>query len=619
MDKTSIEYKLAKLGIFGMAMNEVEDAIIFEAVEKNIAEILTIQDANKLRECIVRNEHENSYKGDVKLIKDDPEYYIRMKTPVWRSYMMKGNYKNSLMLFTLTSLVFTNSDGMSKERLKKESGVPSKSFTGCLTKLVDRHILYYKDGRYYYNEEEVVKKTDIETQKERQDIKEKEKSGVVKNKAEMLYPSTIINKELITEPFNFNTEAQKRVKMENECKKIIEDSTEVMRFEDLKTKLAISEEEIRDILDTIRNECRFNTYEDTFGAWHVIPAGVSTEERTNIILDIMNMLEIVLFSDWKVTFRSIYPELFAKKRNIIFNFFEKNNFVVLEIFSKSTPSEIVIYKPELSKESKNFIEVYKKGVSKIGHCFKEKIMRNFLRNPNFASFDNMYDPMIKNRVKVFYAYADEQIKKKDNAFVFDRESLLEMDMLSFSKCIQLCYINLFPEIIVSVFDGDGIEKNSAITAVKKYLKKDNYEYYDKIHDICVNQLEGVSLGMVLEKLDKKSKLYALLNSKASISEFIDCFKAVVKYNYFKMFENKEYIFFEFIDNLDVFMHDTQKESDKMQNEILVSIDFQTRKNLFLKIVEYSPDTFVTKTRELIKNEKINENVKKAFLKKLANF
>ncbi len=636
MDENCIEYKLACLGFFGKPINTISDEMLNESMSSGVGEIITEDEIEKMK-INATIEGIETYNGDVESIKENPRYFLRLNTNGWKDYILKGNFKKAISIFVIASVIFNHKEGITKDELRKESNVSSKRFVESLNRLSSKELIYFNGEKYFYGNGKGGVGPDGSSDGSKKRIIEDREYSNLSESRENEFSSKKLKDDNLSEKF---------LKIKKKCRDYIENSNSVIEFKDLVKYIEISEEELKSVLKDLEREAKFQIYTTTDNEnIRMIPAYLSLEKRKTIISEILEDQEAIMLSEWKSFFRGIYTELFMKSKNVILNFFEEMGFKILEITSKNTSSEIIIYKSTLSKDSEKFKNVYKKSVLNIGFLFREKITRVFFKNVKFSIYDNLYHPDLRNRMMAFRKFIKMQMENNSERFLFDRNALMEMDFISFATCVPLYYINFIPELINQIFnknidqnylDNETDNKNlnsdtnesdnyretrrKHLEIINNYINKNVYEDYDQVMDICINFLNGLTIKDIFDRLDKNTQIYIYLDSRAHIKEFMDNFVALINSNYFKLFENTDYIFFELIEKANGFLDKSPKNAFRFAiNDLTVPIDFKIRKHIYENIIDFNPDEFIYKAREFIKNENINEEIKRFFLKKIKSF
>lgn len=334
------------------------------------------------------------------------------------------------------------------------------------------------------------------------------------------------------------------------------------------------------------------------------PSGNAAAEVVldNALLKYVRDRGVVLLSECKSEIEKICPGVFAAGESRFLDFFEENDFEIMEIRSKYISAEFIIADSNVPKECEAFTAAVGRAEQKIARLFYETIRSAFLVGKNFAVIDNGYAFELRERVRLFYDYVREQMRENDSRFLFDRRALGRMSFSVFVACVPLRYENLLAEAMICVAERRGPIPGFDPSAARARLRDNSTDGPGIVHEQAKEAAQHVKLADVLECADCTQLWAQFLRSKARIGEFGVIFNAIVRYNVFEVFEKEGYVYFAVIDDIDDYIEKVLPEiTGDPYSRVGACISYALRKNYFEEISKLSQEEFYKKARLLAKD------------------
>lgn len=647
-----IERVLASFGIFGKPLSEVEDATAQKAMASGVAEIVPVVDMEELDRSWSLKPSPNVFAGPVSDITNKAGYILRLKTAEWRRIVLENRFKDSKFAFLVSSvLVRHGEDGITRDALKAESKASAKTFSSILRRLLEYNIATAEtvDGRTLYrysfkhtddagrpppNEEKKPR-----TNKKTEGNKSRQPEMDSTKEHERISPKLTPDKATLSKEISEDTR--------NLFRDIMMSSEDPILVADLEKQLAISEVSLKNLIKYTKDKYKFRICEDGNRNSFIIPAAVSGDKLNRLVSDYITVNRAMVLSDHMTNLKKIDPATFSQGKQKLMDVFEQQGFSVVEISSKYSPTEFIVYESGLSKDSLEFVEAYERTKQKIGRSFKDKIKRHFYRNAAYYMFDNGYQPSAKARAMLLYRHILGQMRENGGNFTLDEQAIMRMSFETFSACVQLSQENLLPLLAAFVVNKFGLNGPAEQELVNRWAEvcptdavfttdftavnmlkavegagiDDEREEYILFYSSSENVLKDIAVGSVIEAAEAyKSDIAAYLRDRCAVREFFSLLLLFDEYLIFRKSESGDFLFFEIQQEVeDGAKQIIDKINEKAFDIPAIPLTAETRLGIFQRIIDFNSTEFVHKTRDLIRSTPLEPSTRNFLLKKLNNF
>lgn len=621
------EKLIIKCGVLGCPLNKVPTNLLGELGHSKIIEIVLHSDNLTVPDSVSNNipaipvfslDELDSYEG----------YDARIKTEVWRRIVFKNSNLHSGRLAHLISILMQHPEGLSDKEIREKTPESTKSFKKWMKLLKKEDIIHTynkNNGTEYlkFNFSILDEDYDLEHDILRTTQRKNKEPTNIQPKPQI---STKIEHN---EPTNIQPKPQISAKITDEDIKKIRDFlmaykngvkvSSISRFLKIDQSLATK---ITEIFSSDPNyEVKVNNKVDPPVTKIKYIGELETDflggEIVNFILDMCRAERILILSDLPKDVKDMKTKAEISDEKFV-EILEDNGFRIIEIRSKFINSEFVAFSDSVENDDPTLFSMIEKAKNRIQKYFKTKVKYTFLKNMYFSSLDNNYSSSLKERILYFYRFICEQMKSNDDFFYFNTDSLLNMNFLSFIKCIPLRGDFQF---IKTIFNIVKMNRNIDSVFLKGIENVDDLleTEYSRINDECMEIAKNFTLGDVLNALNKNSENFKSLESRLNIHEFDRILQSLINYNIFEGYIDSGYLYFEKIDGVESYIDKVLSEvSDEAADGVINFAAYPDRMRFYGMIRDISQDQFLDRAYDLV-NDNFDGNTRDFFIKKLQAF
>lgn len=629
-----VEKFIAKCGVLGCPLDSIPKHLLDEISQSKIIEIVLHSDNLVIPDSIMHNipvipvfsiDEINEYK----------KYDARIKIEIWRRIVFKEAKLHSGRLAHFISILMNNPDGLPAREIREQVPDAGKSFSKWVKLLKNEGIIHTSIGedeiQHITFNFDVINDIQLDTPSQSSRSSNSRKSSdSARTATPIKSPSTPIKSSI--KPSNTPVKPQKLPKSTELTEEHIDKAISLLKQhkDGLKDTsigklLNIDMSLLPKIIEIFKRNSDFevkvknNVNPPLIKIKYIgtLETEIVGNEIVDFILDMCRAERIIILSDLPKEIKNMKTSAEINDEKFM-EILEDNGFVIVEIRSKFISPEFVVFSDSVEEDDPMLLHMIEKGKNRIQKYFKTKVKYTFLKNMYFCSLDNNYSPYLKERLLYFYGFVCEQMKCNNNFFCFDAKSLLNMNFLSFVKCIPLRgdfqFIKTISEMLQmnKTIDG-GILTN--IVNLEDALETE----YENINSECMEIAKGITLGDVLNSLRKNSEAFKNLESRLNIHEFDRVLQSLINCNIFEGFVDEDYLYFEKIDGIDSYIDKILSEiTDETVDGASNFASYSERIKFYDMIRDIPQEQFLTKAYDLV-NDNFDGNARDFFIKKLQAF
>lgn len=558
-----LEIYVAKKGVLGCPLTEIPKELFSEFERTKMVEIVLHEDNLEMPIMLV-SQSATTKLYRLKDLESYEGYDARLNFDSWRVVIFNGTNIRSTKLAKCCMLLIEHPEGLDRNFIEKSIPAVKSDLSFWMSQLKSSNaIIIERKGN-----KQIFKYNFDMLKKERELLPD-------------IYSETN-NEPLISNPVSKANEAVNKKEAE-------EKEDLVSRV--LKTPLS------QDIKEARQNADEIAKTEPSDGGINKSTELVNTDTLDQIV-NLCKIANILVLSELPKQIKKLKAGMKITEDEFL-ETLEDNGFKVIEIRSKYISTEYIVFPETINEKDALILKVVDRLKKKITNYFKVKVKLTFLKNTQLNSFDNNYVTNLKVRVMYFYEYLVVQMKKNGGCFYFNLESLLDMNFVSFIKCVPLRLDFQFLKIATEFIKKTGKEAGAL---QKKMEDLENLEGadFERLNRKCLQILEENTIREVLEGIAENTELFKNLSQRVNINEFDKILQSLVKYNIFDGYADDSFLYFEYLENIEKYLENLPFDmKDDSTDSIGHGIPFSDRKRFYDMICEFSQEEFYLKVQSII--------------------
>lgn len=612
MELLEVEKYVALRGVLGCPLDELPSALINQITDSKILAIVSHEDNLKVPDSLQHNIPETPFYKLAEL-STFKGYDIRLFFERWRMLAFNNSKIHAGSIANFVSLLMNHPEGIKRRIVKLEVPNAAKNIHKWIVQLKKEKLIRIEvengEETFFYNYDTInnakIGAEPVSNIKTRQSIK-------VKNE----------EPEPEMEKIEFSYE------LVNSASKVIKEHENGMPIKSIRTFFRLDPDVLNELIKSFDNMKEFEVIRYGESPTKIKYVGGTETSNTYVENDVVNFLvdmcrtvKIILISELPKDIKKMKTSMRIEDDKFL-DILEDNGFSILEIRSKYINPEFVVFFSDISENDPDLISTVNKAKAKVLKHFKIKVKFTFLKNMYLNSFDNNFLPSLKQRVYHLYKFIAQEIDKNNGYFCFNQQCILNMNFLSFIKCVPLRLDFQFIKIVLEIAKKNKKIKNAIdLPENIENVEDISAESFDKLNNSCLSAVSSYTVKDILLMLKKDSEIYNGLFTRVNVLEFFRILQCFIKYNVFEGFisDNNDYLYYEQIEGIENYIEKIFNGiiDDSSENSSYNAF-YSDRKKLYDMICDFSQEEFYSKTFELIEENFTGES-KDFFIKKLQTF
>lgn len=600
MSLSEVEKFVFHRGLLGCNLTEIPNNLLAQIPTAETLEIVHAKNSESIPQSINDPTYSSVEYFTLDQIQDLENYVIRPRAVSWKKVLFDGRNLHSGNIAMVCSLLLKHPEGLTRKELKSQIPNSEKSISKWLRLLAETGTIFIKTNEEF--QEFIYFNFDLfdNIGKAREKIEPEASSNLKRSKN---ISNIVVDQDMIEKAID-----------------AVKDHPNGIPIKSLKMFLNANDQAMKVVIEKFKAMENYEVVENNGTPQKIqfsIPfkSEYANAETINFLVDMCKSFKIILLSEQPKELKKLKAAMGIDDLKLI-EILEDNEFKTIEIRYKYMNSDFVLFSSDVEETNSFLIETFEKAKMKIGRYFKNKVQNTFFKNISLTAFDNNYSPCLEERIRYFYNFILNQMKKNNMYFVFTNEILLEMPFLTFVKAVPLRVEFQFIEIMIAVLKYKKIFPKNRVLSLDQL----SLDEYNTINNECLKYADRFTLGEILRILNDDNPLKKSLKSRINVVEFEKILLLLIKYNIFEGFFDLNYIYFESIDGIGNYIEKILStiKDDSEEQSMTNFAPYPVRKELYNKISSFSPDEFYSKTKELLEDTSEMYN-KEFFMKKLQGF
>ncbi|ELA41430.1 uncharacterized protein VICG_01535 [Vittaforma corneae ATCC 50505] len=449
MELLGVEKFVALRGVLGCPLIDVPSEFFSEIDDSEILEIVAHDDNLTIPNSLLYH-LPKSETYSLKELKNYKEYDIRLNFEAWRVLAFNNSRLHAGRLAQCVSILMTNPDGVTRKTMKSLISNSEKNIHKWIQQLVKEKVIYIENNhgneilKFNFDIIERIKKfpDDVFTRNEASAL----------NSVQQTTHSN--NNETVAIATKKNGSPKLANGVIQQAEKTIKERGNVIPVKDLQASLMLESDTMELLVDELAGRLDYQIHQLNSKPNIIEYIGEMNtrfvkNDMIDFLIDMCRASRIFLMSELPKDIKKMKVSLQLDDERFL-DILEDNNFSIIEIRSKYISSEFVMFSDTVSDTDFELINMIEKAKAKVVKYFRTKVKYTFLKNVYLNAFDNNYLPYLKERVLYFYRYITSQMEYNDYYFHLSQNHLLNMNFITFIKCVPLRLEFQFIKIVTEI-------------------------------------------------------------------------------------------------------------------------------------------------------------------------